>query len=139
MQMGVDVIINTGSLMRLSPALFMKSECRWCAYVSLASSMLSSMNRSVDPCQNFFEYACGAWNQRHVIPEDRSSVSTFEVLADQQQMILKGLLEEPRTDDENVATRKAKTFYKSCMDICEYLFWYCLKHNFVTIRSLHSN
>lgn len=84
-----------------------------------ASSLLSAMNRSMDPCQNFFEYACGTWNQRHVIPEDRSSVSTFEVLADQQQMILKGLLEEARTPDENEATRKAKAFYKSCMDIRE--------------------
>lgn len=84
-----------------------------------ASHLLSAMNRSVDPCQNFFEYACGTWNQKHVIPEDRSSVSTFEVLADQQQLILKGLLEESITDAESAATRKAKTFYKTCMDICE--------------------
>lgn len=77
------------------------------------------MNRSVDPCQNFFEYACGAWNQKHGIPEDRSSVSTFEVLVDQQQLILKGLLEETITDADSEATLKAKTFYKSCMDICK--------------------
>jgi neprilysin len=40
-------------------------------------------------------------------------------LADQQQVILKSVLEEPIDSDnnDNEATIKAKTFYKSCMDI----------------------
>lgn len=79
------------------------------------------MDASADPCEDFFQYACGTWNKKHVIPEDRSSISTFEVLADQQQIILKGLLEEPINIDnkDNEATIKAKRFYKSCMDLRE--------------------
>lgn len=50
-----------------------------------------AMNRSADPCQDFFQFACGTWNKKHLIPEDRSSISTFEVLADQLQIILKGM------------------------------------------------
>ena len=48
------------------------------------------MDKTADPCTEFFQYACGSWNRQHVIPEDRSSISTFEVLADQLQVILKG-------------------------------------------------
>lgn len=48
------------------------------------------MDRAADPCKDFFQFACGVWNKKHLIPEDRSSISTFEVLADQQQVILKG-------------------------------------------------
>ena len=55
-----------------------------------ASYLLSAMDKTADPCTDFFQYACGAWNRKHVIPEDRSSISTFEVLADQLQIILKG-------------------------------------------------
>ncbi len=51
-----------------------------------------AMNRSADPCQDFFQFACGTWNKKHLIPEDRSSISTFEVLADQLQVILKGII-----------------------------------------------
>jgi membrane metallo-endopeptidase-like protein 1 len=37
------------------------------------------MDHTADPCQDFFQFACGTWNKKHVIPEDRSSISTFEV------------------------------------------------------------
>ncbi|KAG4072943.1 hypothetical protein HA402_006623 [Bradysia odoriphaga] len=77
------------------------------------------MDRTQDPCENFFEYACGTWNKKHVIPEDRSSISTFEVLADQQQVILKGVLEEEINSFDSAATIKAKNFYKSCIDLQE--------------------
>uniref|UniRef100_A0A182QHT6 Uncharacterized protein n=1 Tax=Anopheles farauti TaxID=69004 RepID=A0A182QHT6_9DIPT len=85
--------------------------------VRTASSLLAAMDRTADPCKDFFQFACGTWNKMHVIPEDRSSISTFEVLADQQQAILKGVLEEPVNKEDNRATKKAKAFYKSCMNL----------------------
>lgn len=47
------------------------------------------MDLSKDPCDDFFQYACGTWNKKHVIPEDRSSISTFEVMNDQLDLILR--------------------------------------------------
>ncbi|XP_037090452.1 neprilysin-1-like [Pollicipes pollicipes] len=75
------------------------------------------MDRTADPCHDFFQFACGTYNKEHVIPEDRSSISTFEVLADHLQVTIKGLLEDPVVDvrDSNT-TRKAKMFYSSCMN-----------------------
>ncbi|XP_030381091.1 neprilysin-1 [Scaptodrosophila lebanonensis] len=90
----------------------MTQEC-----VRTAASLLSAMDMTADPCEDFFQYACGTWNKMHPIPEDRSSISTFEVLSDQQQVILRGVLEEPIDGRDNKATIKAKTFFKSCMDI----------------------
>ncbi|XP_076652047.1 neprilysin-1 [Halictus rubicundus] len=94
------------------PNVCMTEEC-----IRTAASLLSAMDRTASPCENFFQYACGAWNQLHVIPEDKSSISTFEVLAHQLQVSLKHLLEEPPNNKDNDATLKAKRFYKSCMDI----------------------
>uniref|UniRef100_W8BVC8 Membrane metallo-endopeptidase-like 1 n=1 Tax=Ceratitis capitata TaxID=7213 RepID=W8BVC8_CERCA len=85
--------------------------------VRTAASLLSAMDTTADPCTNFFQFACGTWNKIHIIPEDRSSISTFEVLSDEQQVVLKGVLEESIKDDDNIATIKAKQFYKSCMDL----------------------
>ncbi|XP_044734113.1 neprilysin-1-like [Chrysoperla carnea] len=97
----------------LSRPVCLTQEC-----VRTASSLLSAMDHSADPCVDFFQFACGTWNKKHMIPEDRSSISTFEVLADQLQVLLKGVLEEPIDyEKDNSATIKAKMFYKSCMDI----------------------
>ena len=94
------------------PSVCLSSEC-----VQTAASLLSAMDRTVDPCEDFFEFACGAWNKRHVIPEDRSSVSTFEVLADQLQIILKGLLEGPAAPEDSEISQESKHLYQSCVNM----------------------
>ena len=95
------------------------SVCLTAECVQTAASLLSAMDKSVDPCHDFFEFACGTWNKRHVIPEDRSSVSTFEVLADQLQIILKGLLEGPAAKDDSQISQESKHLYQSCVNISQ--------------------
>lgn len=55
-----------------------------------ASTLINAMDNTVDPCEDFFEYACGNWNRKNIIPEDKSSFNTFEKLYDELQIILKG-------------------------------------------------
>lgn len=55
-----------------------------------ASRLLSAMDSSVDPCDDFFEYACGTWNRIHIIPDDKSSYNTFRKLGDELHATLKG-------------------------------------------------
>jgi len=55
-----------------------------------ASRLLSAMDQSIDPCEDFFEYACGTWNRAHIIPDDKSSYNTFRKLGDELQTTLKG-------------------------------------------------
>jgi predicted metalloendopeptidase len=38
-----------------------------------AHMVLENMDRSVDPCHNFYEFACGGFEKRVVIPDDKSS------------------------------------------------------------------
>lgn len=57
------------------------------------------MDLTTDPCVDFFQYACGTWNKVHVIPEDKSAISTFEVMSDQLQIVLKGNNQEQFQDN----------------------------------------
>lgn len=61
-----------------------------CAVIEIAARMLDSIDQTVDPCDDFFEYACGTWNRLHPIPEDRPNYSTFRKLDDQLQSTLRG-------------------------------------------------
>ncbi|MBN3307722.1 MMEL1 protein, partial [Amia calva] len=73
------------------------------------------MDPGAEPCQNFYQYACGGWLNHHVIPETSSRYSVFDILGDELEIILKGVL-ETESDQDREAFRKAKTLYHSCMN-----------------------
>ena len=45
-----------------------------------ASKMSCYMNPEADPCDQFYEYACGRWELYHPIPRDRVGYDIFEIL-----------------------------------------------------------
>ncbi|XP_057218391.1 membrane metallo-endopeptidase-like 1 isoform X1 [Triplophysa rosa] len=83
--------------------------------VTAAARLLQNMDPSVKPCQNFYQYACGGWIERHVIPETSSLHSVFNILRDELEIVLKGVLEMENENDRE-AFKKAKTLYSSCMN-----------------------
>ncbi|XP_072553129.1 membrane metallo-endopeptidase-like 1 isoform X1 [Salminus brasiliensis] len=92
-----------------------KSVCTTPACVTAAARLLQNMDQEVEPCQNFYRFACGGWLDRHVIPETSSRYSVFDILRDELETILKGLLETDKELDRE-AFRKAKVLYASCMN-----------------------
>lgn len=85
--------------------------------VQAAATLLQNMNQSVDPCVNFYEFACGGWVQRHTIPDDKSSLSQFSLIQDQLDAKLRVLVEEPiRATSEPLFVHKMKHMYQSCLN-----------------------
>uniref|UniRef100_A0A8C6NHF0 Neprilysin n=1 Tax=Nothobranchius furzeri TaxID=105023 RepID=A0A8C6NHF0_NOTFU len=78
-----------------------------------SSRLIENMDSTVDPCDNFYQYACGGWLKKNIIPETSSRYSTFDILRDELEVILKGVLEKT-VEGEAAALTKAKTLYKSC-------------------------
>jgi len=60
------------------------------------------MDKSVDPCEDFYSFACGGFETRNVIPDDQSSVTTFSLISDEVTEQLRSLIERPikETDAE---------------------------------------
>uniref|UniRef100_A0A7N6F6V6 Membrane metallo-endopeptidase-like 1 n=1 Tax=Anabas testudineus TaxID=64144 RepID=A0A7N6F6V6_ANATE len=83
--------------------------------IPYSARLLQNMDKSVKPCDNFYQHACGGWLERHVIPETSSRHSVFDILRDKLEIVLKGVLEMENEQDRD-AIRKAKVLYSSCMN-----------------------
>ncbi|XP_038075528.1 membrane metallo-endopeptidase-like 1 [Patiria miniata] len=81
--------------------------------VVAAGTVLSSMDLTADPCQDFYQFACGGWVKTRFIPEDLAQYTVMDELLDILLERSRGMLEEKSANDSEAST-KAKNFYESC-------------------------
>ena len=77
----------------------------------------ASLDRSVDPCTDFYKFTCGGWQKNNPIPADQAAWSVYAKLANDNQQFLWGIL----ADDAKAANRtpvqqKVGDYFAACMD-----------------------
>lgn len=87
--------------------------------IHAASQVLANMDSKVEPCDDFYEFACGNFEKNTNIPDDKSSVSEFSNVDDKLQEQLRTMIEEPIQQNESKPFVLAKVLYKSCMNKSE--------------------
>lgn len=55
-----------------------------------AARIIENMDMTAEPCNDFYQYACGGWLKKNVIPETSSRYSNFDILRDELEVVLKG-------------------------------------------------
>ena len=83
--------------------------------VSFSADML---DQSVDPCTDFYAYACSKWQAKNPIPSDRPGWGRFNELQERGEYIMRDILQKYTANDtrRSAVEQKIGDYYQSCMD-----------------------
>ena len=76
------------------------------------------LDKSIDPCTDFYAYACSKWQAQNPIPSDRSSWGRFNVLQEHGENMIRDILEKYSANDAKRTANEQKIgdYYQACMD-----------------------
>jgi putative endopeptidase len=79
---------------------------------------IPSMDQSVDPCTDFYHYACGGWIKNNPIPPDQAVWDVYAKLTQDNERLLWGILENAAKPSSNrsAVERQIGDFFYACMD-----------------------
>jgi endothelin-converting enzyme/putative endopeptidase len=79
---------------------------------------VTAMDKSVSPCTDFYEYACGGWMKNNPIPADQSQWGRFSELVESNRNVLHEILEAAARPNpgRDADTQKIGDYYAACMD-----------------------
>jgi putative endopeptidase len=75
-----------------------------------------SMDRTADPCVDFYQYSCGGWQKNNPIPADQSSWDVYAKMAQDNRRVLWGILDKlaTQTDGRTVSQQKIGDAFAAC-------------------------
>jgi putative endopeptidase len=79
---------------------------------------VTSMDKTADPCVDFYQYSCGGWMKKNPIPGDQPGWSVYGKLYQENQQFLWGILDQlsKQTKGRNANQQKIGDYYGACMD-----------------------
>jgi putative endopeptidase len=85
----------------------------------VGASVVASLDTTVDPCTDFYRYACGGWMKKTTRPPDKARYGRgFGELADRNNALLRKILEDAAAARSKAGSVDAQlgSFWSACMD-----------------------
>jgi len=101
-------------------------ECQTPKCYETSKRILSKIDFTVDPCEDFYQFSCGTWMKENEIPMSDSTINVFREIGKNNKEIIHQILEGEYPVDKNLSPEdqaldkkifnKIKTIYRTCMD-----------------------
>jgi len=80
-----------------------------------AASIIKAMDVEAEPCEDFYQFACGGWMDSNVIPDGKNKWGRFYEARDKVDAALKAIVTDTE-DSVSAAVNDLKKMYRACMD-----------------------
>ena len=77
---------------------------------------LSAIDKTADPCTDFYQYACGNWKKDNPIPADQVRWGRFNELADRNNYLLNTELKAAADAPKSALQKQYGDFFAACMN-----------------------
>jgi putative endopeptidase len=83
----------------------------------LRSFDVSAIDKTADPCTDFYAYACGNWRKDNPIPSDQARWGTFGQLGERNRYLLYTELEQASKSPKSALQKQYGDFFAACMNV----------------------
>lgn len=90
--------------------------CETVGCIAAASKVKTYIDETVDPCTNFYDFACGNFVKSQVVPDDKVTVDGFSAVRDIVEEQIRTVINEPVQRNESKPFRLAKYFNQACLN-----------------------
>jgi putative endopeptidase len=78
---------------------------------------VANLDRSMDPCVDFYKFSCGGWQKNNPIPADQAGWSVYAKLGNENQQFLWGILEDDaKAQNRTPVQQKVGDYFAACMN-----------------------
>lgn len=93
-----------------------KDRCSTLSCVHASATIIQKLDSEADPCEDFYQYACGTFLEEQHTPDEKSTVDTLALMGDKLTEYLLTLLLKPSEPGEPKLHNLAKTLFRSCLN-----------------------
>lgn len=96
-------------------------------YTELSDLIQGRLNPKVDPCDDFYEFACGGMLSDVEIPDDMDEIGVIGAIEEKTRYQLLDVLNNSIVEDEIAPFKLAKIFFRKCLDEGNYTLFCHIK------------
>ena len=111
----VSILLASALLAQNNPASAVSPQSKPAASLTFSADML---DKDINPCNDFYAYACSKWRAQNPVPSDRPGWGRFDELQQRGEYIVRDILEKASADKpaRSATEQKIGDYYSSCMD-----------------------